>query len=161
MNILFLCTANSCRSILSEAVFNHRAPDGLRAFSAGSTPRGEVNPLTLAALRRHGISCDGLASKSIDSLVELHPDIVITVCDKAAGEACPVFFGAATKSHWGLADPSELDAPEAAVAREFDDTLSIIEARIAAFLALPLDQLDANALKDELARIGTLMREHT
>jgi arsenate reductase (thioredoxin) len=156
MKILFLCTANSCRSILSEAVFNNRAPEGLRAASAGSHPRGEVNPLALAALHRHGIPSDELTSKSIDSLAELHPDLVITVCDKAAGEACPVFFGKAIKAHWGLADPSELDASDEAVTRAFDDTLAIIGTRVAAFLALPLDRLDASALKDELARIGRL-----
>ncbi len=145
MKVLFLCTANSCRSILSEAVFNQLAPTGLRAFSAGSEPRGEVNPLTIAALQRNGFSSAGLASKSIESLSELQPDIVITVCDKAAGDACPVFFGRANRAHWGLADPSDVSASDEAIQRAFDETLSIIEARVTAFLALSFEQLEADA----------------
>lgn len=156
MKVLFLCTANSCRSILSEAVFNQLAPSGMRAFSAGSEPRGEVNPLTIAALQRNGFSTAGLASKSIESLSELQPDVVITVCDNAAGDACPVFFGRAIRAHWGLADPSEIRASDEAVLRAFDETLAIIEARTTAFLALPLEQLEADALQHELARIGAL-----
>lgn len=102
MKILFLCTANSCRSILSEALFNHLAPAGVRAYSAGSEPKGFVHPLTLKALQRAGVACDGLFSKPIEAHAELQPDVVITVCDKAAGEACPVFFGPALRAHWGL-----------------------------------------------------------
>ncbi len=113
MNILFLCTANSCRSILAEALYNHLAPAGMRAFSAGSEPRGDINPLTLEALARAGIAADGLYSKSSDAHQALNPDFVITVCDKAAGEVCPVHFGPAIKAHWGLADPSEsVGSPE-------------------------------------------------
>ena len=99
MKILFLCTANSCRSILCEAVFNHLAPQGMKAYSAGSQPKGEVHPLSLKTLGNAGISTIGLSSKSSDVHVNLTPDFVITVCDKAAGEACPVFFGPATKAH--------------------------------------------------------------
>ncbi|MCQ4295346.1 arsenate reductase ArsC [Pseudomonas stutzeri] len=156
MKILFLCTANSCRSILAEALFNHLAPAGLRGFSAGSEPRAEINPLTLEALARAGISADGLYSKSSDAHQVLNPDFVITVCDKAAGEACPVYFGPATKAHWGLADPSESVGSLEEVEAAFDATLASLKRRIAAFLALPLAQLDAAALKTELARIGTL-----
>lgn len=156
MKVLFLCTANSCRSILSEAVFNHLAPAGMRAFSAGSQPKGEVNPLSITALRRAGITTDGLTSKSTDAYADLAPDFVITVCDKAAGEACPVFFGPAVKAHWGLADPSELQDSAAELDAAFDATLVHIERRIMAFLALPFERLDANQLKAELARIGSL-----
>ena len=156
MRILFLCTANSCRSILAEALFNHLAPVGMRAFSAGSEPRGEINPLTLEALARAGIAADGLYSKSSDAHQALNPDFVITVCDKAAGEACPVHFGPAIKAHWGLADPSEVAGSSADVEAAFDATLTRLELRIAAFLALPLVDLDAATLKAELARIGTL-----
>ena len=102
MKVLFLCTANSCRSILSEAVFNHLAPAGMKAYSAGSQPKGDVHPLSITALQRAGISTEGLSSKSSDAHAELAPDFVITVCDKAAGEACPVFFGPAVKAHWGF-----------------------------------------------------------
>ncbi|BFN28315.1 low molecular weight protein-tyrosine-phosphatase YwlE [Pseudomonas sp. SCT] len=156
MRILFLCTANSCRSILAEALFNHLAPVGMRAFSAGSEPRGEINPLTLEALARAGIAADGLYSKSSDAHQALNPDFVITVCDKAAGEACPVHFGPAIKAHWGLTDPSEVVGSPADVKAAFDATLARLELRIAAFLALPLVDLDAATLKAELARIGTL-----
>ncbi|WP_028944962.1 arsenate reductase ArsC [Pseudomonas vranovensis] len=156
MKVLFLCTANSCRSILSEAVFNHLAPTGMKAFSAGSQPKGEVHPLSIAALQRAGISTDGLSSKSSDSHAELAPDFVITVCDKAAGEACPVFFGPAVKAHWGLSDPSDLPGSAAELDEAFDATLEHIKRRITAFLALPFEQLDAAQLKAELARIGTL-----
>ncbi|MDN7142198.1 MULTISPECIES: arsenate reductase ArsC [Pseudomonas] len=156
MKALFLCTANSCRSILSEAMFNHLAPTGMKAFSAGSQPKGEVHPLSIAALQRAGISTDGLSSKSSDSHAELAPDFVITVCDKAAGEACPVFFGPAVKAHWGLSDPSDLQGSAAELDEAFDATLEHIKRRITAFLALPFEQLDAAQLKAELARIGTL-----
>lgn len=156
MKILFLCTANSCRSILAEALFNHLAPAGMRAFSAGSEPRGDINPLTLEALARAGIAADGLYSKSSDAHQALNPEFVITVCDKAAGEACPVHFGPATKAHWGLADPSESVGSPEEIKAAFDATLVRLKLRFAAFLALPLAQLDAATLRTELARIGTL-----
>ncbi len=156
MKVLFLCTANSCRSILTEALFNHLAPAGMRAFSAGSEPRGEINPLTLEALARAGIAANGLYSKSSDAHQALNPDFVITVCDKAAGEACPVYFGPATKAHWGLVDPSESVGSSEEIKAAFDATLVRLKLRFTAFLALPLAQLDAATLRTQLARIGTL-----
>lgn len=156
MKILFLCTANSCRSILCEAVFNHLAPEGMKACSAGSQPKGEVHPLSLKTLENAGISTLGLFSKSSDAHVNLAPDFVITVCDKAAGEACPVFFGPATKAHWGLADPSEYHGTQEEIEAAFEATLEQIRTRIQAFLALPLSQLSAEQLKVQLALIGTL-----
>jgi arsenate reductase len=156
MKILFLCTANSCRSILSEAVFNHLAPTGMRAFSAGSQPKGKVHPQTLQTLKRAGIAIDGLSSKSSDVHETLNPDFVITVCDKAAGEACPVFFGPAVKAHWGLSDPSELQGSPQAIEAAFDRTLEIIRVRVQAFLALPLQQLSPDQLKAELALISAM-----
>lgn len=155
MKILFLCTANSCRSILCEAVFNHLAPAGMKAYSAGSQPKGVVHPLSLKTLESAGISTTGLFSKSSDIHESLAPDFVITVCDKAAGEACPVFFGPATKAHWGLADPSEYQGSEAEIEAAFAATLEQIKTRVEAFLALPL-QMDTEQLKAELALIGTL-----
>ncbi|WP_027591543.1 arsenate reductase ArsC [Pseudomonas sp. RL] len=156
MKILFLCTANSCRSILSEALFNHLAPASVRAYSAGSEPKGFVHPLTLEALGRAGVACDGLFSKPIEAHAELQPDVVITVCDKAAGEACPVFFGPALRAHWGLEDPSEVSGSDVESAAAFDATVGRIKSRIQAFLALPFDQLNADTLKAELTRIGSL-----
>jgi arsenate reductase len=156
MKILFLCTANSCRSILCEAMFNHLAPADMHAYSAGSQPKGEVHPLSLKTLNRAGVSTAGLYSKSSEVHENLTPDFVITVCDKAAGDACPVFFGPATKAHWGLADPSEYQGTQEEIEAAFEATLEQIRTRIEAFLALPLKQLSAEQLKAELALIGTL-----
>ena len=156
MRVLFMCTANSCRSILSEAMFNHLAPQGFQAISAGSFPRGQVLPRSLMTLQEAGIGIDGLSSKGNDAFEDNPPDIVITVCDKAAAEACPVYFGPAIKAHWGLADPSEVKGDEASVAAAFHATLAHIETRCRAFLALPFARLEPAALKRELDRISTL-----
>ena len=156
MRVLFMCTANSCRSILSEAMFNHLAPQGFQAISAGSFPRGQVLPRSLMTLQEAGIGIDGLSSKGNDAFEDNPPDIVITVCDKAAAEACPVYFGPAIKAHWGLADPSEVKGDEATVTAAFHATLAPIETRRRAFLALPFARLEPAALKRELDRISTL-----
>ena len=155
-SILFLCTANSCRSILSEAVFNHYAGPDWRAYSAGSQPKGMVNTQALTTLQRHHISTDGLYSKGVDELAALKPDIVITVCDQAAGEACPVFLGPAMRSHWGLADPSEQHGDSTEQDKAFEATMARILTRTKAFLALPFDELDTSSLRSELDRIGSL-----
>jgi arsenate reductase len=156
MKILFLCTHNRCRSILAEALFNHFAPAGVRGYSAGSEPKGEVHPRTLALLKRKGVATEGLYSKSWDDLADLHPDIVITVCDNAAGEACPIFFGAATKGHWGVPDPSQISGSDEQVNAAFDSTYQRLAGRIKALLALPLNRLDRSQLEAELDRIGNL-----
>jgi len=156
MKVLFMCTANSCRSILSEAQFNHLAPPGFQAVSAGSFPKGTVLPQSLSTLQQAGIAIDGLSSKGNEAFADNPPDIVITVCDKAAGEACPVYFGPAVKSHWGLADPSDAEGSAAHIQAAFDATLAIIERRCRAFFALPFAELDSAALKRELDAIGTL-----
>lgn len=156
MRVLFMCTANSCRSILSEALFNHLAPEGVEAISAGSFPKGQVLPRSLATLERAGISTEGLSSKGNEAFEDNPPDIVITVCDKAAGEACPVYFGPALKSHWGLADPSDVIGDESAIDAAFRSTLARIEQRCKAFLALPFKTLGRDELKRELDRIGAL-----
>lgn len=156
MRVLFMCTANSCRSILSEAMFNHLAPAGFRAVSAGSFPKGQVLPRSLLTLARAGVSTEGLSSKGNEAFEDNPPDIVITVCDKAAGEACPVYFGPALKAHWGLEDPSEVTGSEMEIDAAFDATLARIELRCRAFLALPLERLSRDELKRELDRIGGL-----
>src|SRR5471032_989433 len=156
MKVLFMCTANSCRSILSEAMFNHLAPAGFHAVSAGSFPRGQVLPRSLDTLLEAGSSIAGLSSKGNDAFEGCPPDFVITVCDKAAGEACPVFFGPATKAHWGLADPSDYHGTQEEIEAAFEAILEQIKTRIEAFLALPLSRLSAEQLKAELALIGTL-----
>lgn len=156
MKVLFMCTANSCRSILSEAVFNHLAPDGFLAISSGSFPKGQVLPRSLTTLQAAGISTEGLYSKGNDAFEGSPPDVVITVCDKAAGEACPVYFGPSVKSHWGLEDPSDVQGDEAQVDAAFRATLETIATRCRAFFSLPIARLSAVELKQELDRIATL-----
>ena len=156
MKVLFMCTANSCRSILSEAVFNHLAPTGFEAISSGSFPKGHVLPRSLSTLQAAGISTEGLYSKGNDAFEDSPPDVVITVCDNAAGEACPVYFGAALKAHWGLQDPSHVQGDEASVHAAFDATLAIIRRRCNAFFNVPFASLSAGELKAELERIALL-----
>ncbi|WEF34729.1 arsenate reductase ArsC [Pseudoduganella chitinolytica] len=158
MNILFLCTGNSCRSILSEGTFNHLAPAGWRALSAGSQPTGKLHPRAVALLQRKGISTEGYHSKSWDSLPVV-PDIVVTVCGSAAGETCPAYLGPVLRTHWGLDDPSHVVGSDAELEAAFERTHAIIVARIEAFLALPLAELqqDRARLQAALDRIGTLL----
>lgn len=156
MKVLFLCTANSCRSILSEAIFNHLAPSGMRAYSAGSQPSGVVNPLSLQALEVAGIDTQGLASKANEAHRDLAPDLVISVCGNAAKQACPAFFGQATRVHWGLADPSEVQGDAAQIAAAFAATVAHIQRRLQVFIDLPFAQLSAEQLHLELTRIGEL-----
>lgn len=158
MNVLFLCTGNSCRSILAEATFNHLAPQGWSAVSAGSHPTGKVHPRSLALLQREGIKTVGYSSKSWDALPET-PDIVITVCASAAGETCPVYLGRAVRAHWGVEDPAHATGTDAEIDAAFDLAYRILRKRIEAFLALPLESLMANpaSLKAELDRIGKLI----
>lgn len=155
MKILFLCTGNSCRSILAEAVFNHLAPSGWSAMSAGSQPTGQVHPRSLALLKQAGISTLGLASKSWDGLPAV-PDIVITVCASAAGETCPAYIGPVLRSHWGVDDPAQVTGTDAEIAEAFQATYQVLRRRIEAFLAQPLDQLSLQpeALKQALDQIA-------
>jgi len=157
MNVLFLCTGNSCRSLISEAVFNHLAPDGLHAISAGSQPTGKLNERALALLANKGIPTAGYSSKSWDSLPAA-PDIVVTVCASAAGETCPAYLGPVLRTHWGVDDPSHVVGSSEEIDAAFEKAYAILRARIEAFLALPLDALqsDPTLLKAELDRIGTL-----
>jgi arsenate reductase len=161
LHVLFLCTGNSCRSVLSEATFNHLAPAGLKAISAGSQPAGKLHPRAVALLQRKGIPTEGYFSKSWSGL-PVTPDIVVTVCGSAAGETCPAYLGPVLRTHWGVDDPGHVVGTEAEIEAAFEQAYAIIRARIVAFLALPLAQLrdrlqgDRAALKAELDRIGTL-----
>lgn len=158
MNVLFLCTGNSCRSILGEATFNHLAPAGWQAQSAGSHPSGQVHPRALALLERQGIATQGLCSKSWDAL-PTPPDIVITVCANAAGEVCPAYLGPVLRAHWGVEDPAHVQGSDAEIDAAFAHAYRTLRARIAAFVALPLDTLRQNPaqLKADLDRLGNLM----
>lgn len=158
MNILFLCTGNSCRSILGEATFNHLAPVGWKAMSAGSKPAGYVHPRSLALLAREGISTEGYYSKSWENLPAT-PDIVISVCGNAANEACPAYLGPVLRSHWGVEDPAHATGTDAEVDAAFVKAYSILRARIEAFLALPLETLkhDKAALKLAMDKVATIV----
>jgi protein-tyrosine-phosphatase len=157
VNVLFLCTGNSCRSILAEATFNHLAPPGWKAMSAGSRPTGAVHPRSLALLAREGIGVEGLHSKSWDGL-PVAPDIVVTVCASAAGEACPAYLGSALRAHWGVDDPAHATGTEAEIDAAFARAYKTLRTRIEAFLGLPLETLwrDKAALKSAMDRIATL-----
>jgi arsenate reductase len=157
MNVLFLCTGNSCRSIMAEAIFNQLAPAGWKAMSAGSKSTGQVNPRSLALLAREGISTDGLHSKPWDNL-PLTPDVVITVCSSAAGETCPAYLGPVLRTHWGLEDPAHATGTDAEIDAAFMTAYRILRARMEAFFALPSAELknDPARLKAELDRIGAL-----
>ncbi len=157
MNILFLCTGNSCRSILAEATFNHLAPTGWKALSAGSKPTGQVHPRSLALLVREGISTEGYYSKSWNDL-PVTPDIVISVCGNAANETCPAYLGSVIRSHWGVEDPAHVTGTDEEIDASFMTAYRILRNRIEAFLALPLTELqkDPARLKAELDLIGTL-----
>jgi len=158
MQILFLCTGNSCRSILAEATFNHLAPSGWMAQSAGSHPTGTIHPRSLALLEREGISTQGYFSKSWDRLPTI-PDVVITVCASAAGETCPAYLGSVLRSHWGVDDPAHASGTEELIDAAFQTAYRILRARIEAMLKLPLDKLAADhvRLQTELDQIGLLL----
>lgn len=157
MKILFLCTGNSCRSVLAEATFNALAGHEWRAMSAGSHPTGTVHPRSLALLRREGISTEGLHSKSWTGLSAI-PDIVITVCGNAAGETCPAYLGPVLRAHWGVEDPAKATGSDAEIDAKFEQAYRILRVRIEAFLKLPLDRLkyDREQLTVELDRIAQL-----
>ena len=136
--ILYICTHNRCRSILSEAITNHLSDGRIQAFSAGSQPAGEVHPLSLKYLAEHGISTQGLQSQSWDEFESMQPDIVITVCDSAAAEQCPVWFGKTIKLHWGLKDPSKVAGNESEVKAAFEACIANITSRVNELLQLDL-----------------------
>ena len=156
MLVVFLCTGNSCRSILAEAVFNHLAPPGWRAVSAGSQPVGQVHPRSLALLAREGISTAGLRSKSWDDLPDT-PEVVITVSGSAACEACPASLGPALRSHWGIDDPAKAIGSQDRIDAAFAVAYRRLRRHIESFLQLPLDQLqrDRTLLKAALDEIGS------
>lgn len=143
MNILFLCTGNSCRSILAEATFNHLAPNGMKAMSAGSQPAGYVHPKSIALLSSKGIATEGYTSKSWNNL-PVTPDIVITVCGNAAGETCPAYLGNVIRAHWGVEDPAKATGTDEEIDAAFALAYSILRKRIEAFLKLPASLFEVN-----------------
>lgn len=156
-NILFLCTGNSARSIMAEVLMNHLGKGRFRAYSAGSHPVGQVNPLALAVLSANGLPIEGLRSKNWNEFA--HPeaprmDFVVTVCDKAAGEMCPVWPGQPMTAHWGFADPAAATGTETERRRMFEKVYLEIARRLELMLALPLDKLDRLALERRMRELG-------
>ncbi len=158
-NVLFLCTGNSARSILAEALMNNLAISAgkFQAFSAGSHPNGEVNPLALELLTRSRLSIEGLRSKSWDEFATADApvmDFVFTVCDQAAGEQCPFWPGQPMTAHWGVPDPAAVDGSDEIKRKAFSDTLMVLRRRIELFASLPMDKLDRLTLQQQASDIG-------
>jgi arsenate reductase (thioredoxin) len=156
-NVLFLCTGNSARSILAEAILNHRGKPNFRAYSAGSHPGGKVNPQAIQLLETAGLPNAGLRSKSWDEFAKPGApkmDFVFTVCDNAAREVCPVWPGQPITAHWGVPDPAAVVGTEEQIERAFRDAYITLDRRIELFLSLPLASLSSLAIKHELDRIA-------
>jgi arsenate reductase (thioredoxin) len=156
-NVLFVCTRNSARSIMAEGLMNSLGGDHFRAFSAGSHPAGEVNPMALTTLARMHVPTDGLRSKDWDEFARpgaQQLDFVFTVCDKAAGEVCPLWPGQPMTAHWGVPDPATFEGSAEDQARVFWDAAVVLKRRIELMLALPLASLGRLALQHEIEDIG-------
>lgn len=157
LNVLFLCTGNSARSIMAEAILNATGGDRFRAYSAGSQPNGKVNPFALAQIHKAGLSTDGYRSKSWGEFVAPgapQMDIVITVCSNAAGEVCPIWHGQPLKAHWGVDDPASFEGTDEQKARYFSSIYAQLYSRIHILTSLPLGNLDRLALQAKLDEIG-------
>ena len=158
-NVLFLCTGNSARSILAEAILDQEGGGRFKAFSAGSQPKGEVNPHALKELDRLGYRTTGFSSKSWDVFSQPgapEMDFIFTVCDSAAGEACPVWIGHPMTAHWDIEDPAAVLGSEADIQRAFAQGARFLKNRITAFASLPLESIDRMALETKLRQIGTM-----
>ncbi|MGD0730619.1 MAG: arsenate reductase ArsC [Terracidiphilus sp.] len=156
-NVLFLCTGNSARSIMAEALLNHKGKGNFTAFSAGSHPSGTPRTEALAQLQSAGINTDGLRSKSWDEFAVAgapHLDFVFTVCDNAANEACPYWPGHPMTAHWGIPDPAGVKGTPEEIARAFRDAFVVLDRRIELFLSLPLGTLQELAIQEEIRKIG-------
>jgi arsenate reductase len=156
-NVFFLCTGNSARSVLAEAILNRAGKGRFRGFSAGSQPKTQVNPHTLNLLRHLGYDTSALRSKSWHefAVADAPPlDFVFTVCDNAAGETCPFWPGQPMTAHWGIPDPAAAEGSDAEIAVAFSDAYRMLERRIHLFLALPIDKLDRIVLSKRLKDIG-------
>ena len=156
-NVLFLCTGNSARSILGEAILNHRAKGLFQAYSAGSHPAGRIHPFALKQLESAGLPVEGLRSKSWDEFAKPGApkmNFVFTVCDSAAAEICPVWPGQPVTAHWGIPDPAAATGSPDEIAWAFRDAFVTLGRRIDLFLSLPMEKLDTLAVKKEVDRIG-------
>ena len=161
-NVLFVCTGNSARSIMAEGLLNHMGEGRFKAYSAGSHPAGKVSSHALHTLERLRLSPAGYRSKNWDEFAAPGApamDFVLTVCDKAAGEVCPVWPGQPMTAHWGVADPAAFEGTQEAIERQFMDTALTLKRRIELLLALPLERLDAMAIQREMRDIGKTREE--
>ncbi|MBI3678683.1 MAG: arsenate reductase ArsC [Proteobacteria bacterium] len=161
-NVLFLCTGNSVRSIMAEAILNRVGAPRFRAYSAGSRPKGEVSPQTIALLRSFRFKTDGLCSKSWEEFAAPGApklDFVFTVCDNAANEVCPVWPGQPMSAHWGVPDPAAAGGSQAIISRALFDAYRLLQNRIGMFCALPLTSLDRLSLKRMIRDIGKMRRD--
>ena len=158
-NVLFLCTGNSARSVIGEAILNRAGQGKFRGYSAGSQPKGQINPRTIQLLQSLNHDTSGLRSKSWSEFAQPGApalDFVFTVCDSAAAETCPVWPGQPMTAHWGVPDPAEATGSEAEIALAFKDTYRMLNQRIDIFISLPLRSLDQLTLKKRLAEIGRM-----
>lgn len=158
-NVLFLCTGNSARSILGEAILNMDGEGRFRAFSAGSKPKGEVHPLAIKELQAMGLPTDNLTSKSWDVFTSSDApkmDFIFTVCNSAAGESCPVWIGHPMTAHWGIEDPAAVDGSETEKQRAFAQAARFMKNRLSAFLNLPLSSIDRMSIQNQLNQIGLM-----
>jgi arsenate reductase len=156
-NLLFLCTGNSARSILAEALANQMAKGRFHAYSAGSHPRGRVHPMALQVLEEAGIATDGLRSKPWDEFATPEApqmDLIITVCDKAAGEACPLWPGHPVTAHWGIEDPASVAGSQEQVHKAFGKALQLLQHRLSLLMTLKPEALDRLALETRVREIG-------
>ena len=156
-NVLVLCTGNSARSILAEAILNDLGGGRFRGYSAGSFPKGEVHPASLRVLESLGLPTDGLRSKSWDEFARPDApelDFIFTVCDNAAGEVCPIWPGHPMTAHWGIADPAAVEGDEAEQHAAFQQAYRLLRERIELLLALPIEALDKHSLQHRLREIG-------
>lgn len=157
VNVLFLCTANSARSIIAESLLNGLGGGRFRAFSAGSVPSGRVNPIAIEVLAKNGYSTQGARSKDLKEFTRSGApsiDFVITLCDAAAGESCPVFQGRPVRAHWSVGDPAAVEGSDAERRRAFDEVLGILRRRVQSFTSLPFESTDKLALKGLVHEIG-------
>ncbi len=157
VKLLFICTHNACRSVLAEVILRARAGEYVTTASAGSAPAGRIHPLTLEHLARHGYPTTALASGGYDDVAEFSPDVVITVCDRAAGEACPLWLDSTPRVHWGLPDPSHLEGSESDRTQAFDQVIGTLEARADALGRALADGADRDRLLKELQTLAALI----
>jgi arsenate reductase len=156
-NVLVLCTGNSCRSVMGEALVNHLGAGRFKAYSAGSKPIGRINAGALATLARHGLPTEGYTSKSWEALEGIPFDLLIAVCDSAAGEACPVYLSSAIRTHWGVTDPGHIEGSPEVIEAAFEATFATLKHRITRLVELPIDTMSRVELSEELDRIGKEM----